>query len=289
MTAGSEISSVADTALWVATLRAEEGKRPDAVFRDPLGALLAGARGRMIADSMPRSAVVAWGLVVRTSAIDLLIDEALATGIDCVVNLGAGLDTRPYRMRLPADLRWIEIDFPKIVELKTSALIEHEPACRVERVGLDLLDRASRKAILEKFGSETKNALLIAEGVIPYFSNDDAAGLAKELYAIASFRHWILDFDNAGTRPMPREWEKRLRAAPFLFQVDDWFDFFRKFGWHPSRTITSAEQSDEIKRPYPFAFPLGFVMRVLPASVRRHILSLSGAVSLQKQRPPTKQ
>ena len=285
MTAGGEISGVADTALWVATLRAEEGKRPDAVFHDPLAALLAGARGRMIAEAMQRSAVVAWSMVVRTSAIDSLINEAIGTGIDCVVNLGAGLDTRPYRMSLPAHLRWIEIDLPQIIDLKRSALIEHKPACRIERVGLDLLDRPSRNALLERFGSEAKNALLIAEGVIPYFSNDDAAGLANDLCAIASFRQWILDFDNAGMRRMPREWEKRLRAAPFLFQVADWFDFFRQCGWHPGRVITSAEQSDEIRRPYPFAFPLGFIMHVLPTSMRRRILSLSGAACLQKQQP----
>jgi methyltransferase (TIGR00027 family) len=284
-----DISSVADTALWVATLRGQEGGRRDAAFHDPLATLLAGPRGRKIAASMPRSAVVAWSMVVRTSAIDQLINEALATGIDCVVNLGAGLDTRPYRMDLPPCVRWIEIDFPHIVEFKNSALLEHKPACRVERVGLNLLDRPTRNGLLEGFGSETKNALLIAEGVIPYFSNDDVASLAGDLHAIPSFRNWILDFDNAGKRRMPREWEKRLRAAPFLFEVADWFGFFRQFGWHPCKVINSAEQSEKIKRPYPFAFPLGLLMYVLPATVRRKILSLSGAVSLQNIQPEATQ
>ncbi|HEV7612496.1 MAG TPA: class I SAM-dependent methyltransferase [Steroidobacteraceae bacterium] len=280
-----EISNVSDTALWVATFRGQEGERKDAAFHDPLATLLAGTRGRQIAASMPRSAVVAWAMIVRTAAIDRLINESLATGIDCVLNLGAGLDTRPYRMALPSALRWIEVDFPNIVELKNSQLAERPPACRVERVELDLSDRSSRKAVFAQLGSESKNALVISEGVLPYLSNDEVASLAGDLYSTPSFRNWIMDFDNAGKRRMPRVWEKRLRAAPFLFQVADWFDFFKQSGWLPHRLITSAEQSAKIHRPYPFAFPLGLIMRALPAPVRGRILSLSGAVMMRKQEP----
>src|SRR5271165_4266598 len=112
MTADAEIRTVADTALWIATIRAKEGERADAVFHDPLASILAGERGRKITRSFSRSAMVAWGVVLRTSAIDRLINEALQIGVDTVLNLGAGLDTRPYRMDLPSHLRWIEIDLP---------------------------------------------------------------------------------------------------------------------------------------------------------------------------------
>ena len=278
------IQNVSDTALWVASLRGAEGDRADAVFHDPLSAMLAGARGRRIAASMPRPGLVAWTMVVRTSAIDMLIGDALSAGIDCVVNLGAGLDTRPYRLPLPASLLWIEIDFPHIVESKDEALRACAPACRVERVGMDLLDRAARNEFFAALGTQTTNTLLLAEGVIPYFANADAAALAGDIFAIPSFRHWIVDFDNAGQRRMPRAWEKRLAAAPFLFQVGDWFKFFERFDWHPHRVITTAAQSESLKRPYPLDFPLGFIMHALPASVRRKILSLSGAVWMQTAR-----
>jgi methyltransferase (TIGR00027 family) len=283
MTDPGEISNVSDTALWVATFRGREGQRADAVFHDPLATLLAGARGPKIARSMPRSALVAWAIVVRTSAIDRLIDEALGMEIDSVLNLGAGLDTRPYRMNLPAHLRWIEVDFPHIVEFKDAALRGHRPACHVERVGLNLLDRSSRNTLLARYGSQHQNTLVIAEGVIPYFSNDDAASLAVDLSSIASFRHWIMDFDNAGERRTPRAWEKRLKNAAFLFQVADWFEFFKQYAWHPHKVITSTDQSEAINRPYPFSFPLGLAMHALPASVRRKILSLSGAVLMRRQ------
>lgn len=283
MTDSAEITHVSDTALWVAALRGREGKRPDAAFHDPLSAALAGRRGLKIAASMPRSALVAWAMAVRTSAIDQLINDALEMDIDSVLNLGAGLDARPYRLRLPSRIRWIEVDFPRIVELKEAGLRGHEAACRVERVGLDLLDRPSRRALLARCSSENGKTLVIAEGVIPYFNNDAAAELAVDLSTAASCKFWIMDFDAAGKRPMPRAWAKRLKSAPFLFQTADWFGFFKQSGWEPEKLITSAEQSERINRPYPFSFPLGLFMHALPASVRRKILGLSGAVLLRKQ------
>lgn len=283
MTDPGEISNVSDTALWVATFRGREGQRADAVFHDPLATMLAADRGAKIARSMPRSALVAWAVVMRTSAIDQLINEALGMQIDSVLNLGAGLDTRPFRMNLPAHLRWIEIDFPHIVEFKEAALRGHKAACDVERVGLNLLDRSARNKLLARYGSQNGNTLVIAEGVIPYFSNDDAASLAVDLSSIASFRHWIMDFDNAGVRRTPRAWQKRLKTAPFLFQVADWFEFFKQYAWHPQKVITSADQSEAINRPYPYSFPLGLIMHALPASVSRKILTLSGAVLMRRQ------
>jgi methyltransferase (TIGR00027 family) len=222
--------------------------------------------------------MVSWGVVVRTSAIDRLINEALQTGVDTVLNLGAGLDTRPYRMDLPAHIRWIEIDFPAVIELKNSRLLEHTPACGLERVGLDLLDRSARNELFARYGAVSKNILAIAEGVIPYFSNDDAAALARDLIAVPSIAFWIQDFDNAGKRRLPGNWAKKLKAAPFLFQVNDWFEFFRQAGWRSQRKITSAEESARINRPFPVDFPFGLIARALPRKIRQAILGLSGAV-----------
>ena len=105
------ISHVTDTAFWVAAYRAAESDRPDALFRDPLASRLVDTLGRDIADRIAGSAQVAWVVVMRTCIIDDFIREAIAGGCDTVLNLGAGLDTRPYRLELPASLRWIEVDF----------------------------------------------------------------------------------------------------------------------------------------------------------------------------------
>src|SRR3974390_3284890 len=103
------ITHVSDTALWVAMYRAMETDRPDAHFRDPLARKLAGERGEAILRGLPDGKSAAWAMIVRTSVFDDMILKAVRErGVKAVVNLAAGLDTRPYRLDLPADLEWIE-------------------------------------------------------------------------------------------------------------------------------------------------------------------------------------
>ena len=285
--ADSAIRHVSDTAWWVASFRAQEGHRADAAFADPLASILAGERGRAMARSIPRAAMVEWSMIIRTSAIDRLVNEALIAGVDTVLNLGAGLDTRPYRMNLPAFLRWIEVDFANIIDMKNAKLVECQPVCELERVAADLLDRPSWNTILARYGTTSKNMLVITEGVLTYLSVHHAATLARELHATPAVRFWIQDFDNAGPRRLPRGWGEKLSAAPFLFKVKDWFAFFEAYGWRSSRVITSVEESQRLKRPYPLDFPFGFVLRMLPKEMSQKILSLSGAVLMQPAAPPS--
>jgi len=159
------IKHVSDTAFWVASFRAFAGQRSDSAFSDPFAALLSGDRGRAIARSMSCTAMVEWSVIIRTSAIDRPVTEALAAGVDTVLNLGAGLDSRPYRMSLPALLRWVELDFPTIVDFKNAKLIEQQPICALERVGIDLRDRAARNRIIGLYAATSRNMLVITEGL----------------------------------------------------------------------------------------------------------------------------
>jgi O-methyltransferase involved in polyketide biosynthesis len=54
--------------------------------------------------------------------IDRIIGDAVANGADMVVNLAAGLDARPYRLTLPSQLQWIEVDLPDLLAYKTEQL-----------------------------------------------------------------------------------------------------------------------------------------------------------------------
>lgn len=89
--------NISDTARWVAWYRALESERVDAWFRDPLARRLAGQRGERIAEGMPFANRNAWSFVARTALIDRFIAESIQQGANLVVNLAAGLDTRPYR------------------------------------------------------------------------------------------------------------------------------------------------------------------------------------------------
>src|SRR5258708_3423799 len=128
------LRNISDTALWVAQYRVMETERPDAIFRDPLAKKLVGDRGEAIVRKM-KVAGFAWPMIVRTAVMDeIILREIRDSGVDCVLNLAAGLDTRPYRLPLPKTLRWIEADLPDILAYKTEKLAGEAPVCRLARV-----------------------------------------------------------------------------------------------------------------------------------------------------------
>src|SRR5262245_33521019 len=105
------ITHVSDTARWVAVYRAMETERTDAIFRDPFARRLAGERGAAIAKAMDRRSRADWPMIVRTAVMDEVIMRAVREeGVLQVVNLAAGLDARPWRLDLPRELQWVDVD-----------------------------------------------------------------------------------------------------------------------------------------------------------------------------------
>src|SRR5437588_844879 len=112
----SPVSHVSDTARWVAMYRAMESERRDALFHDRWARKLAGPEGEAILNAIPKGRQSAWPMIVRTQVMDELLLRTIAEKkVDTVLNLASGLDTRPYRLSLPASLRWIEVDFPDVL------------------------------------------------------------------------------------------------------------------------------------------------------------------------------
>lgn len=113
------VEHISDTARWVAFYRALETERPDAIFRDPWARRLAGARGEEIVRRLPRARSNAWAMIVRTALFDEIILCLIEReGADLVLDLAAGLDTRAFRLPLPAGLRWVDVDLPAILAHK---------------------------------------------------------------------------------------------------------------------------------------------------------------------------
>ena len=153
---GPLIRNISDTALWVAVYRARETERQDALFRDPFARKLAGDRGEQIARDLLAGQRYEWPYTARTVRFDQIITEQIKQGTDMVINLAAGLDTRPYRMDLPSSLKWIEVDLPGMIDYKEEILGKEKPRCALERVRLDLVDVAGRRALFQKLGSSAR-------------------------------------------------------------------------------------------------------------------------------------
>src|SRR4051812_5156629 len=108
------VEHVSDTAYLVALCRAMETDQPDARFRDPFAGRLAQPKAEWLTERIPALEEGRWLMTVRTCLIDRHLQALIRNGVDTVVNFAAGLDTRPYRLALPEELRWVEVDFPGI-------------------------------------------------------------------------------------------------------------------------------------------------------------------------------
>ncbi len=187
--AGDAIAHVSDTALLVAAALAAETKLEDGLVRDPYAARLAGERGFAIAKAGTPSRWRSFGIGMRSRFIDEFLEaELLAGAIDTVLCVGAGLDARPWRMALPGDLLWVEVDFAPILDYKHSVLKDVPPKCRLERMTADLNDPADRQRVFSSVS--TRRALLLTEGLLFYLPSETVRALVKEA---AVCERWLMD------------------------------------------------------------------------------------------------
>lgn len=245
------VRNISDTALWVAHYRAQETERPDAHFTDPYARALAGERGRSIAKAQKFGDRNAWSFVTRTVLFDRFIADEVRAGADLVVNLAAGLDTRPYRMDLPPVLRWVEVDLPAIFDYKESILRDAHPRCRLERVRLDLADESARR---QRFADMTAGAgriIVLTEGLLIYLDPSQVASLARDLHALPSVHSWIVDIASPGLLKMLSQRGGQMIAdagASFKFAPADGAEFFAAFGWRASDVASLLKAAAKLRR-----------------------------------------
>lgn len=286
----SPITHVSDTARWVALYRAMESERPDALFRDPYARRLAGQRGADILATMPRARTWAWPMIVRTAVLDELIMRAIARdGVGTVLNLAAGLDTRPYRLPLAASLRWIEVDFPDVIAYKQEQLAGERPVCRLEQVGVDLTHTGRRRALFAEVGGAGRQVLVVSEGLLIYLTAGDVAALADDLAAQPAFAWWLIDLASpALLKMMERTWGRAVAAgnAPFQFAPAEGSRFFEPHGWVEVEFRSTWEESRRLKREMRLAWLWRLVARLAPRAKREQWRRFSGMVLLRRRGAP---
>jgi methyltransferase (TIGR00027 family) len=245
------IRDVSDTARWMAVYRARESERPDAAFHDPFARALAGERGERIAAAVPFGDENAWSFVARTYLFDRLVARQVQEGCDLVLNLAAGLDTRPYRMDLPPSLRWVEVDLPEILDYKEQVLGDAPPRCALERVRLDLSNADARRGLLNRVGRSATRALVLAEGLLIYLMPHEVGELAQDLAAPPGIAQWAVDICSPGLLAMMKERMARVAVesgAPFLFAPAEGPDFFRPYGWAPASVRSLLKTAAKLER-----------------------------------------
>ena len=216
---------------WTALYRPTETARPDALFSDPLAERLAGEQGRAISARAPRISRNGWWLVARTKIIDDVIARSIADGCDRVLNLAAGLDTRPYRLDLPSDFPWVEADLAQLLTEKAEVLADQIPRCRLTRRVVDLSDPRARDDFLDDALTGATKALVLTEGLLTYLEVRDVAALSKAITR-PEVAWWMLDFPFPGVKRLMNKNMPLSQNGLFKFAPESGLAYFESLGWH---------------------------------------------------------
>lgn len=272
-------SSVGTTAVMVAAARARETESPDPLIRDPYARVLvagadAGVWGdfldesmqRRIADADPDAAAIFANMLsyqaVRTHFFDSFFADAVDSGVRQVVILASGLDSRAYRLPWPETTVVFEIDQPKVLEYKATALAEHgaRPAVQRHEVAVDL--RQDWPAALRAAGFDpARPTAWLAEGLLMYLPAEAQDRLFEQITELSApgsriSAEAVRHHDEERRQQMRERWEKLTDDMGIERTVDiadltyndehraDLADWLNAHGW----SATGTPSTDEMRR-----------------------------------------
>jgi methyltransferase (TIGR00027 family) len=225
-------------------------------------------------------------MIVRTAVIDELVRKAVHDdGVDLVVNLAAGLDTRPWRMDLPADLRWMDVDLPGILDYKLDVLAGETPRCAYEAVRADLTDAGARRRTLAAVGDGHEKAVVLTEGLLVYLTEENVTALASDLARVPAFRSWIIDLASPWLiQWMNRTWARSTRGndTRFQFAPEEGTAFFEPLGWRETAFYSQGEEGRRLGREMRGAWIWRIAGAFMSAARREKMRRISGVVRLER-------
>jgi methyltransferase (TIGR00027 family) len=174
-------------------MRAAESKRDDAVMNDPYAELLAGDAGgaflQVFSKWSPRMDTMSDFVALRTRSIDEALVHRHAS-IQQIVILGAGLDSRAYRMKSLADCLVIEVDTSASMMERKQKLLDDAGAAVLAKqrhvIIADLeQDLWATELIANGFNPKVP-AFWLLEGLLYYLSEDSNVRLVKTIDALSA-------------------------------------------------------------------------------------------------------
>ena len=113
-------------------------------------------------------------IAIRAKQFDLWTSHYLAETPDAtVLHLGCGLDSRVFRLNPNASVRWFDVDYPEVIEVRRRLYPERAGYCMI---GSELSD----PGFLDEVPAD-RPAMIVAEGVMMYLAEHDVKQLLNRL------------------------------------------------------------------------------------------------------------
>jgi methyltransferase (TIGR00027 family) len=262
----------------MAANRAAETRRREALYRDPLAADLAGYDGWAVLEAVRQSS---WPwctsgpdpyLTILTRFFDDAVLAAVRTAtITQVVIVGAGMDTRAFRLAWPSSVHVFEVDTAEVFVYKEAILhrLGARPVCKRHTACTRCYASLARALRRTDFDPARPTAFLIER--LQYLKPERADHLLRELSALASEGSWLglalvsqETLHSTFMAPHLRKLEA-VGLPPWVFGVDDPESWLAHYGWNASSVVAGAPEANFGRWPYAYipretpAIPRGFL------------------------------
>lgn len=219
---------IAKTAYYCCGARAADAERANPICGDHLARRFMNDEARTVFACFSRFTNANASNVTRHRLIDDWLRERLSATPDLrVVLLGAGFDTRAFRLR---GGRWVELDQPETIAIKQAELPEQGAPNPLKRVAIDFaVDSLADK--LKPFAGESR-VIVVMEGVNAYLGPAETRRTLEIL--IRTFPRHVLICDLLTAR-FVRRYSAKMRQ-----QIEDLGGHFAELADDPTQTFAEA-------------------------------------------------
>ncbi|MGK7888618.1 MAG: SAM-dependent methyltransferase [Leptolyngbyaceae cyanobacterium] len=241
----------------VAAMRAKETEKKDSLFQDIFADRLAGQEAYQLLDEQFTAQDIAY-LAVRTRYFDDFMTTACTASHQVshqashqaprqIVILGAGMDTRAFRLSLPSETVIYELDQAPVLAYKNEMLQDDSPACQRHVIDADLTQPWQHLLLNKGFNPDVPSVWLL-EGLLMYLESAVVDRIFSTLSALARPTSQLA-FDVTNI--------KGLKYKPFKgyfqFGLDEPETYLAQYGWDAA-VVQPGDEGANFSR-FPKTFP----------------------------------
>ncbi|AIF53019.1 class I SAM-dependent methyltransferase [Pelosinus sp. UFO1] len=217
--------------------------------------------------------------ICRTKYIDDSLQSAIENGIEQVVILGAGLDTRPYRIPGRDHIKFFEIDMPSIQDYKKKKVNSYLGSLpgNVVFIPIDFNIQTLDEVIAGKGLDFSKPVVFIWEGVTPYITEEAVGNTLRFISksspgSIVVFTYILKSVieknsDIEGADDLVKYLEKYGITWHFGLDPSDVFGFLKKFNLKLIEDVGAAYFQKEYLKPLGRQLNVSEIERIVYATV----------------------
>jgi methyltransferase (TIGR00027 family) len=225
------------------------------------------------------------GILCRKRYLDEKLLAAVSSGIKQIVNLGAGMDTRIYRLPVQGGVHAFELDLPENIAYKQNRLVQFlgQVPSHVTLIPIDFDQQEIGEALRAQDYREDQPSFFVWEGVTQYIPEAAVRKVFEFLAQAADgsqivFTYIRQDFINgAQLYGMEAMYQATVTKHFWVFGLhpEQVGVFLREYGWKELEQVGDQEYQTRYLQPLERVLPAMEIERAVfaekvPGRVRNH-------------------